>query len=52
MYIGIITVSQHVFLHDLASPFLRETIISGKKEYTQEQLMNNLGMKPAMKGNI
>lgn len=30
-YIGLITFSQHVFLHDLSSPFLRETIINGSK---------------------
>lgn len=50
-YVALITVSQHVYLHDLASPFLRETIIGGNTAYTQEQLMTKLNMKPALQGH-
>lgn len=49
-YFGLITVSSHVYLHDLNSPFPRETIISGRKEYTQEKLLQLLGLKAALRG--
>lgn len=47
VYVGILSIGKHVFLHNLQSAFLSETIIGGNVEYTKDQLLNLLKLKTA-----
>ncbi len=42
VFVGLITVGKHVYIHDLSSSLIREIVVSSKTEYKKEELMKLL----------
>lgn len=47
VYVGIITIGKHVYLHDLAGEHLAEIVIPGGTDYKKERLLELLHLKAA-----